>query len=594
MKIMNLRYFRHFIFLFKKLYWDYKWKIAFLIFLSFVSGFLGALSIGILVPLFSFVLKDTSVASDIISRTIFRIFDYFSVKPGLGIMLAIISSLFVLKAGILWIFNYIKLRLGNRFINQNRQELYSDLLKTKWPYLIKQKIGYLDNILMSDLKKAMGLFKMAVAIISLLVNFFAYLLVALSLSLPITLATLVFGLIIFFFLKPIFGKERLLSKKDMGLVKSAAHFINESILGLKLIKAMGVESRVAAKGAALFKRSEELTIKKFLAKSPTDIIEPVSVIFIAGVFAVSYRFDPGLNIAAFLAIIYLVQRIFGFVRKIHLDFVSLSSDIPSAKKIVDFRDEIVHNMEVDSGRLDFLFNDKLEFRNVSFFYRPDKLILKDINLSIKKGSMVGIIGRTGEGKTTIADLLLRLLSPTEGGIFLDNRNIEEIKLSEWRSNVGYVSQDIFLQNDTIANNIKFFDEQITDEEMIEATKKANINDFIEGLPDKFNTIVGERGIFLSGGQRQRIALARAFARKPQILILDEATSSLDNQSEALIKEAIGKFKNKITVIIISHRLSFIMGTDQVFALDDGKVIESGAPEDLLKDENSYLYKSYNA
>ena len=589
-----LRHLRHLIYLLKRLYWDYKWKIAAITVLGFAGSLFDALSVGVLVPLFSFVLKASSPSNDIISRTIFGVFDYLSLKPGLEILLIVICSLFIFKAGAKWLFDYAMSRLANSFLAQNRRRLFLDLLKANWPYLIKQKIGYLDNILMADLKNSASLFKATVAILSSLATFLAYLLVALSLSYYVTSATLIFGIIIFFLTKSIFSKARFYSKKTVNLSKVAAHFINESIIGLKLIKAIGAESTIAEKGAEIFRKFKSLAINAFLAKSPTVIIEPLSIIFIALVFAASYRLDPNLNIAVFAAIMYLVLRIFDFIKQVQANFLALNGDIPHAERVIKFKDEIAGNLETDTGRLDFLFSDKLEFRKVSFSYRPDKVILKNINFSLKIGEIAAIIGKTGEGKTTIADLMLRLLTPSSGGIFIDGKNIEEIKISEWRNAVSYVSQDIFLKNDTIANNIKFFDERITDEQMIEAAKRANIYDFIQSLPEKFEAVVGERGIYLSGGQRQRIALARAFVRKPKILILDEATSSLDNESEAAIRAAIAQLRGELTVVIISHRLSFIRDADSILVLDKNQIIERGTPDELLRREDSYLRKIQHA
>ena len=589
-----IQYVRHVAYLSKRLYWGYKWKIVALIFLGFAGSIFDALSIGILVPLFSFILKESSLGSDIISRTIFGVFAYFSIQPGLEILLILICSLFIFKAVISWIFDYTRTRLMNSFIVQNRRKLYRELLKANWPYLIEQKIGYLDNILRVDLKNAMGLFKMEVSIISSLATFCAYLLVAFSLSYSVTSVTLMFGFITFFLMRSMFSKARLYSRRAVALNKVAGHFINESIIGLKLIKATGTENGVAAKGAEIFETLKKLSLKIFLTNSPTVVSEPLSVVFIAGIFVVSYRLNPALNIAAFLAIMFLVQRIFDFIKKIQANFLALNSDIPAAERVVKFKDEISAHGEADSGQTDFHFNDTLAFRNVGFFYRPDTFILRNIDFNVKKGEIVAIIGKTGEGKTTIADLMLRLLSPAEGGIFIDGRNINEIKLSEWRSKVSYVSQDIFLKNDTIANNIAFFDERITNGAMVEAAKKANIYDVIESLPEKFATVVGERGIFLSGGQRQRIALARAFVREPKILILDEETSSLDGQSEAAIQEAIAQLRGEMTVIIISHRLSFIMNADTIFVLDKSNVVESGTPKELLGRNDSYLSRMQNA
>ena len=206
---------------------------------------------------------------------------------------------------------------------------------------------------------------------------------------------------------------------------------------------------------------------------------------------------------------------------------------------------------------------------------------------------MGLIGPSGAGKTTIVDLLLRLYQSQKGIIELDGGDISDIKMKEWRTNIGYVPQDAFMINDTIENNIRFYGDSVTNEDIMEAVKMANIYEFIESQPEKFQAMVGERGTLLSGGQRQRIVLARVLARKPKILILDEATSSLDNESEFLIQKAIEGLRGKISILMIAHRLSTVMIADNLIILENGKIIESGSPKNLLQDENSYFYKNYN-
>ena len=221
------------------------------------------------------------------------------------------------------------------------------------------------------------------------------------------------------------------------------------------------------------------------------------------------------------------------------------------------------------------------------------MFLTYINFSIKMGYLVGLIGPSGVGKTTITDLILRLLIPISGRILLDGKDIRKINIEEWKKNIGYVSQDIFLTNDTINSNIKFYDNSITDDDVKEAAKMANIYNFIQSCPDEFFTVVGERGILLSAGQRQRIIIARVLARKPKILLLDEATSALDNESEAKIQQVIKNLKGKITVLVIAHRLSTVVNSDKLIVLEKGKVIEHGNPQELLRDKDSYFFKVYN-
>jgi ABC-type multidrug transport system fused ATPase/permease subunit len=242
------------------------------------------------------------------------------------------------------------------------------------------------------------------------------------------------------------------------------------------------------------------------------------------------------------------------------------------------------------GKNNFSFEKELTFEEISFAYTNGTLVLDEISLSVRKGEMTSIIGPSGAGKTTIFDLILRLLSPQQGKIIIDGVNISTIGLKEWRKNIGYVPQDIFLISSSIKNNIRFYNPHVSDEEIIEAARQANILEFIENLPQGFDTEVGERGVKLSGGQRQRIIIARALARKPKLLLLDEATSALDAESEKEIQRAIESLKGRLTIMVIAHRLSTVSKSDTIIAVDNGRVIEQGSPDDLLANPQSYFSK----
>ena len=219
-----------------------------------------------------------------------------------------------------------------------------------------------------------------------------------------------------------------------------------------------------------------------------------------------------------------------------------------------------------------------------------KMILNGVSFSIHIGETVGLIGPSGSGKTSVADLLLRLFKPNKGEVLLDGVSGESFNLEMWRRNIGYVSQDVFLLNSTIEDNIRFYNETLTKDDIEKAAKQANIYDFIVGLPEGFKTITGDRGVMLSGGQRQRIALARALAGKPALLILDEATSALDHESEKLIHESIRALHGKVTVLIIAHRPSTVAETDTIIVLSRGHIIERGSPQELLQNSESYFRK----
>ena len=228
----------------------------------------------------------------------------------------------------------------------------------------------------------------------------------------------------------------------------------------------------------------------------------------------------------------------------------------------------------------------LFLRNVSFSHKERDILLDDINIEIKKDQTVALVGSSGSGKSTIVNLLLRLYDVEKGGIYIDDTNIKEYDIFSYLKKVGFVSQDTFILNATIKENISF-GRDFSDEEIIDAAKKADAHNFIKKLPNEYNTIVGDKGLRISGGEQQRIAIARAMIRKPEILILDEATSSLDNVSENIVQKAIDKASKNCTTFMIAHRLSTIQNADVINVLDNGKIVESGSHQELLKKKGKY-------
>ena len=223
----------------------------------------------------------------------------------------------------------------------------------------------------------------------------------------------------------------------------------------------------------------------------------------------------------------------------------------------------------------------IEFKNVNFAYEPGVPVLRDVSLNMEAGKMFAFVGSTGAGKSTLLDLMSRFYDVTDGSIAIDETDIREVTLESLRRQIAIVSQEVLLFHDTIANNVNFAGPERSREEIIEATKAAHAHDFIMALPDGYESMVGDRGTLLSGGQRQRIAIARAILADPSILILDEAASALDAESERLVQEAIEKLRGGRTILVVAHRLSTIRKADRIYVLEEGKVLESGTQEELM-------------
>ncbi|MBI2050332.1 MAG: ABC transporter ATP-binding protein [Parcubacteria group bacterium] len=570
----------------------YKLQIILLTGLGFLSGLLEGVGINAIIPLFSFIAGGDQ-GSDIISRAIRQVFYYAHIDFNLAYILIFISGMFVLKAVVLAFFNYVQIKIQTDYEERTRNELYGATFASNWEHLLKQKLGHLEVILMNDVTHGAQMLKLISTFIMVTTGLMMYAVIAINISPSVSLITLTLGGVLILLLKPLMYRTRMAAHKTAAMNKEVQHFVSENLLGMKTVKAMSVGQQVVRKGAGYFADLRKLRIIVFLLSSVSSIImQPMSLIFISVVFFVSYQ-TPYFNFAALAAIIYLIQRMFQYIQQFQGALHSMNESVPYLKSVLEYRDRSHSVSEIDSGNERVVFNHALEFTNVSFRYSDSQNVLDAVSFSVGKGEMVGLIGPSGAGKTTLVDLLLRLFNPENGSITLDGRNITEFGLREWRRNIGYVSQDLFLMNDTIANNIRFYSNTLTQRDVEQATRMAHMYDFIQGLPNGFETVIGERGVMLSAGQRQRIIIARVLARSPKILVLDEATSSLDNESEAKIQKVIENLKGKITVLAIAHRLSTLRNSDKLIVLDNGKIIEQGSPKELLKDKASYFYKVYN-
>lgn len=585
--------FRTFRDLYKMLYSKYQLQNLGLIFLSVTNGFFGSLGIIVVVPLLSLVIKDAGAENNAASRAVYGLFVFFGLEPSIKLLLILIVSIFLFKALALFLYGYISARINANISNHLRRDFFSKTLATKWTYLVKQKISYLEYSLMGDLNELVTLNHHITHAILNFTTFLAYLGTAFALSWFITASSLLFGIIILLLGKLATKRLRSYSNRISLIKRSLMHHINESVLGLKSIKAMGAETNAIAVLDGIQDQTKSIILANTVTKNAMgNPIEPLVVLFISGLFAYAYK-TPDFHLVSFIVTVYLVQRIFIYVQQVQGFFQKMNETIPCVHRIIKLERELYENKEVNFGGDNFKFENALEFKNATFSYGASAPVLHEISFKIQKGSTVGIIGPSGAGKTTIADMFLRLLEPQSGQILIDGADIKNISYLNWRRNIGYVSQDIFLKDGTARDNIKFYNENITDEAIFAAARAANIYDFVSGLPKGFDTKVGDRGLLISGGQRQRIVLARAFARQPSILVLDEATSSLDSESEASIKEALEKMKRKLTIIIIAHRLSTVIGVDKIIALKDGKIAEEGSPTELLQRSGSYFKQIYS-
>ncbi|MDH4028067.1 MAG: ATP-binding cassette domain-containing protein, partial [Nitrospirota bacterium] len=290
------------------------------------------------------------------------------------------------------------------------------------------------------------------------------------------------------------------------------------------------------------------------------------------------------------SILVAIYMLFTPLKKIGEGYTTLQETRASIERV----DTILNAQHEEKGSMGIKgFSNKISFENVSFTYPGrESTVLKDINLDIRHGEVIAIVGSSGAGKSTLVDLIPKFYKPSAGAITIDGTDTGKVELRSLRELIGIVSQDVILFDDTIRENIAFGKKSATDADIAQAARLAHADDFIMELPQKYDTVVGERGLRLSGGQRQRLAIARAILKNPPILILDEATSSLDSVSESIVQKALDKLMKGRTTIVIAHRLSTIRNADRIVLLDKGEIADMGTHEELISRNDTYT-KLYN-
>ncbi|KKU55919.1 MAG: ABC-type multidrug/protein/lipid transport system, ATPase component [Parcubacteria group bacterium GW2011_GWA1_47_11] len=552
----------------------YRWHLLALAASGFLSAILEGIGINAAIPLVSFFTGNTNEATDIITKVIQGLFAFLHVPFSFRYLLVFMLGLFILRAVSVVVFGYIRGWIAADFLGKESEDVLRRTMHSSWPFLLKQKIGAIHNTMVRDIQCTGGLLGIVGQVIQSFSGFLMYLLVALNISPVMTLYTLGGGVVLLFVVRPLLRRTRSIAERTALTEKQFSQFLSEHIIGMKSVKAAGAEEAALQKGSGQIGLLRVLSIRQALVRSvSSSLFQPVSLILVVILFMLTYR-TPGFSIISFGATLYLIQKIFTYLESGQNALQSISEFLPYAQNISAFKRHLnLHRELANKGGKPIIFNGTLEFKGVSFAYNEDKQVLKNIDFKVNAGETVGLIGPSGTGKTSVADLLLRLFKPTAGALMVNGMPLNDMALDAWRKSIGYVPQEAFLLHSTIEENIRFYKESLTMEDVMASAKQANIHDFIMGLPDGYQTTVGDRGV-----------------GKPALLILDEATSALDHESEKLIQEAISKLRGSVTVFIIAHRPSTVADADRILVLGGGRIVEEGTPAELLKNTKSYFYK----
>jgi len=369
--------------------------------------------------------------------------------------------------------------------------------------------------------------------------------------------------------------------------------VHESFSGIQVIKSFNMENRQTQVINEQLEKTAKNHLRIIFGNYMVHIItEALGVIAIGVLFVIAINLTDmnyKIVLTQLLPFIYILARMLPTLKMINQARGVIESRWPGFEAVYDII-RLDNKPFIKDGNDTFTgIKNSINFKSVTFSYNnDDKNALKSVDFQIPKGKTTAVVGESGAGKSTITNLLLRFYDPQTGNILIDNEPLPSFNISSYRRSIGIVSQDTFIFNDTVSNNIAFGNfEETSQEQVIEAAKRAGAHDFISRLPDGYDTFLGERGIKLSGGQRQRISIARAILKDPEILILDEATSSLDSTTEQQIHSAITELSQNRTVVVIAHRLSTIKNADQIIVLNEGRVSEIGNEKELLSNKGDY-------
>lgn len=558
-----------------------------LISLTMVSPFLAILfekvNLIVVEPEFSFRL------SALINYFYF-IISTFIIEQGKYEALIFVSSIFVVFSLISNLFRYLGMYfmapLRNGVVEDIRNEVYKKILILPLSFYSKVRAGDIISRLTTDVHEIewsiMSTMQLILREPLLIIVYFSSLLVISPLLTLFTAIVLPLSGIIISLVGKNIKKKSEISQDKLGSITSS---FDETISGLKIIKGFNAidyaEKRFTKLNTSFTLYMNKIFRRTELASPLTEILGVISLLTIV-YFGGKLVLGGGDMLTADALILYVVifARMISPAKSFITATYSIQKGMASGKRVFEIMDAQEKIVEIDNPLKKKSLESKIEFKDVRFQYE-DVAVLKNINLCIEKGKTVALVGPSGAGKSTIADLLPRFYDVTQGEICIDDINVKLYSIRDLRGLMGIVGQDVVLFNDSIANNISFGILNVQKEDIIEAAKIAQIHEFIDGLPEKYDTFVGDRGSLLSGGQKQRLSIARAVLHNPDILILDEATSALDSESEYLVQQALDILMQNRTTLVIAHRLSTIQQADLIVVLREGRIVEQGNHQELL-------------
>jgi ATP-binding cassette subfamily C protein len=572
------------------------WHVAFAVALMVLVSLTEGIGLLLLLPLMQLVGLDLGHGSagrltELATTTLAAL----GVRPTLTAVLAVYVLINALQALLFRWQTVFNLRVVNDFVSRLRRELYRDIADTKWLFFCRRRASDFTHVLTNEIDRISTAAYFLLALIADITVAAVYMLLALRLSAIMTGAVFACGGALVLLLRGRLEAARLRGEELSTATSELYAAAIEHLGGMKTVKAYGSEDRNVEVFSTLTQRVTDVSMGAIHNQAEVTLWFKIGSVLILSVILYVALGVLALPTAAVLLLLFLFARIMPRLSGLHQSYQLLVNALPAFATFVEMQEcckAAVEPRPRTAEKVDL--RDGVELEHVSFAYEPETRVISGLDLFIRAGETTAIVGPSGVGKSTIADLVIGLIVPDGGRLLVDGAQLSAERMRGWRDQIGYVPQDTFLFHDTIRSNLLWACPGAPEEEMRRALQLAAADEFVEALPKGLETVVGDRGVRLSGGERQRLALARALLRKPALLILDEATSALDSKNEQRIQRAIEALHGDMTILIITHRLSTIREADLIYLVENGSVVEFGNWDDLLAKENGRFQILYRA
>ncbi len=552
--------------------------------LMFIVAMFEGLVVALVVPLLGLVLGEGGTLGGVLGDAgilLEGILEFFHIGLSLVVALILIVAVFVIQGLFRLLQMHFQMKMLTRYESNLIRRVFDSYFSSSWSFFIQDKVGRLANVLSVETTRATTAFQAACQFLAFFFIIVFYIIVSVLLSWEITLGGLVLCIAAVLVLRKFTNRAYSYGIDTTDVNNELQAYAYDKLAAAKLLKSSATEKTAVDNLDTITKRKVRLRYLSMMnAALIPSIYQPLVIAALALViyFAIA---QLQLSFAVILLFIYIFFRLTPCFSSLQLSYQQALLFIPALQNIDETVELAASMAETKGGKEVKGLRKAIVFDDVGFAYQDGVFVLRNTNLEIKKGESVAIVGESGVGKTTLADLLLGLFTPTKGRILIDDVPLSDYDLASWRKLIGHISQDIFLFHDTIEANLKWMAPEASTEEVEAAARAAHAHEFIMEMPKGYNAVIGDRGVKLSGGQRQRLALARMILQNPEVVILDEATSALDAESEARFQEAIEKITTDKTLVVISHRSSMLRNVERVYLLEDGSITEVGEGGEFL-------------